>query len=419
MILQGVKSVTNHKQIQSAKIADLYEKLIKGQCNALDIFWDDIKQSGSPIIEEIHGDDKNVMVTFVYRAKDEIENVVVYGAFPSYRYKENLMEHLLDTNLWYKTYIVRNDIRFGYNYSVNDALDDDYKKRNMNFILDEFNKNKIVFLKDDEDEEDMDIQRSFVELSKVKDDVWTRKMDHKCNGTLDITRYESKSLNNTRRVWVYKPFGYDNNDNDENIKEKNNLIVLTDGFMQINILNAVTVLDNLIYHNMIPRSLCVFVDSNSDRVNELAFNKKYGELIVNEILPWARSKYNVTDKPEETLIGGVSLGALASAYIVLEFPNVFHNVLAQSGSFFWDNQWLINRYIDSEKVNSKFYLNVGFLEDRPYDDEPVMRDSIDKLRDVLLNKGYEVAYDRLPSGHDYLSWGEGLANGLIALMGKK
>ncbi|SHJ49211.1 enterochelin esterase [Hathewaya proteolytica DSM 3090] len=411
--------MTNHKQIQSAKIADLYEKLIKGQCNALDIFWDDIKQSGSPIIEEIHGDDKNVMVTFVYRAKDEIENVVVYGAFPSYRYKENLMEHLLDTNLWYKTYIVRNDIRFGYNYSVNDALDDDYKKRNMNFILDEFNKNKIVFLKDDEDEEDMDIQRSFVELSKVKDDVWTRKMDHKCNGTLDITRYESKSLNNTRRVWVYKPFGYDNNDNDENIKEKNNLIVLTDGFMQINILNAVTVLDNLIYHNMIPRSLCVFVDSNSDRVNELAFNKKYGELIVNEILPWARSKYNVTDKPEETLIGGVSLGALASAYIVLEFPNVFHNVLAQSGSFFWDNQWLINRYIDSEKVNSKFYLNVGFLEDRPYDDEPVMRDSIDKLRDVLLNKGYEVAYDRLPSGHDYLSWGEGLANGLIALMGKK
>jgi len=39
------------------------------------------------------------------------------------------------------------------------------------------------------------------------------------------------------------------------------------------------------------------------------------------------------------------------------------------------------------------------------------------MRDVLLNKGYSVAYENFPSGHDYLGWSETLATGLIALIG--
>lgn len=403
----------NIKNIESYKIRNLYNELIEGNYKALDVFWDEIKESGSPIIEVVEDDNTQVMVTFIYKAEEKIENVVVYGAFPSYRYKENLMEQLLDSNLWYRTYKVRNDIKFSYNYSVNDDLDDDYKKRSSNFSLDKLNRNIIVFPKDPEDEEDREQRKSLVKLCNVKEDIWNKTMKHSNHGTLELHRFKSEILNNSRRVWVYKPYKYE-----EDLDEKN-LIIFTDGFLHINILNSVTILDNLIYEDLIPESVCVFIDSNDNRVEELAFNKSYGEFITKEILPWVHSNYKVTNELSKTVISGVSLGALASAYIALKFPNVFGNVLAQSGSFFWDNHWLIDEYESSEKVQSKFYLNVGILEDRPYDDEPIMKDYIDKLRDVLIAKGYDVFYEGFQSGHDFLSWGEKLATGLIALIGKK
>jgi enterochelin esterase-like enzyme len=41
------------------------------------------------------------------------------------------------------------------------------------------------------------------------------------------------------------------------------------------------------------------------------------------------------------------------------------------------------------------------------------------MRDVLLSKGYDVAYENFQPRHDYLGWGETLGTGLIALLGKK
>jgi enterochelin esterase-like enzyme len=40
-----------------------------------------------------------------------------------------------------------------------------------------------------------------------------------------------------------------------------------------------------------------------------------------------------------------------------------------------------------------------------------------KLKDVLISKGYTVDFEYFNSGHDYLSWGETLANSLISLVG--
>lgn len=350
MINKSISCDSNNtvKNFQSTKIRNLYNNLAEGNHKALDIFWNELKKIGSPLIEEIEGDNKNVMVTFIYKAKEKIKNVVISGAFPSYRYSENIMDQLLDSNLWYKTYKVRNDIKFAYNYSVNDALDDDYEKRYGNFILDEFNPNIIVFPKDEEDEEDIEEKKSLVKLSNVEADIWTSAMDHSNKGNIDLHRFKSNILNNSRRVWVYKPYEYEENN------EKNNLIILTDGFMHINTLNAINVLDNLMYRDLIPKSVCVFVDSNNNRVEELALNKNYGEFITNEILPWVYSNYNVTTESEKTIIGGVSLGALAASYIAITFPNIFGNVIAQSGSFFWDKEWLIDKYKDSEKMETSF-----------------------------------------------------------------
>jgi len=59
-------------------------------------------------------------------------------------------------------------------------------------------------------------------------------------------------------------------------------------------------------------------------------------------------------------------------------------------------------------------LNVGVLEHK----ERMIGTNI-KLKDVLIEKGYSVDFEYFKSGHDYLCWGETLANGLILLIGNK
>lgn len=79
---------------------------------------------------------------------------------------------------------------------------------------------------------------------------------------------------------------------------------------------------------------------------------------------------------------------------------------------------VLETFDKADKLPINFYLNAGVLEDHPYDSEPIMMEVINNMRDVLLSKGYNVKYENFYSGHDYLSWGETLATGLIALIGK-
>ncbi|HVC81693.1 MAG TPA: alpha/beta hydrolase-fold protein, partial [Chloroflexota bacterium] len=55
--------------------------------------------------------------------------------------------------------------------------------------------------------------------------------------------------------------------------------------------------------------------------------------LAEELLPWLRHRYQVVVDPARTIVGGSSLGGLASAYVALERPDLFGAVLAQSGSF--------------------------------------------------------------------------------------
>lgn len=112
-------------------------------------------------------------------------------------------------------------------------------------------------------------------------------------------------------------------------------------------------------------------------------------------------------------------GGLAAAFVAFQASDLFGNVLSQSGSFWWgpetEEEWLTKQYAAGDNRSLCFYLEVGLLERATTVDQVVVNRH---LRDVLCAKGYDVHYAEYNGGHDYLTWRESVADGLLALMGR-
>jgi enterochelin esterase family protein len=130
------------------------------------------------------------------------------------------------------------------------------------------------------------------------------------------------------------------------------------------------------------------------------------------------------------VVAGSSAGGLAAACSGLWHPEVFGNILAQSGAFHWtplpgndttdsspEPNWVARQFISSPKKPLRFYLDAGSAEFNAAGGADAILFCTRTLRDVLRAKGYEVQFQEFEGGHDYLSWRGTLADGLIALLG--
>jgi len=124
-------------------------------------------------------------------------------------------------------------------------------------------------------------------------------------------------------------------------------------------------------------------------------------------------------------VAGSSYGGLAAAFAGLTAPQVFGNVLSQSGAFWYsgkdehdiDAEWLLTRrFVESPRLPLRFYLDVGLLE-HTHDADMVWCNR--HMRDVLQAKGYNVTYREFMGGHHYICWRGTFADGLLALTGKE
>lgn len=398
--------------LRSKKIIELEEKIQQGNNQAVEKFWCEIEENGTPLIEKIDGDHENVLVSFIYKADKQIENVVLIPPIGAGNFSENKMERLLDTDIWHINYKIRNDVRFSYFFSPNDFFDDDWEKRYKNSTHDIFNKNLIVFTDDDGEDE---LIKSYALMPNEKEHFFVKERTDVPKGSIHEHKFHSEKLEKDRRIRIYTPYNYDESN------KPYRFLVLTDGDEYINMLSATKVLDNLISDKKIPDVVVIFIDSTETREEELMCNDTFADIIVKELIPWVRDNYNISNKADEGIIGGLSLGGLTAAYLGLKYSEVFGNVISQSGSYWYKPEsyegaesdcWLSTQFDAIDRLPLKFYLNVGVLEDKED-----MIDTNIKLRDVLIKKGYPVEFEEFKSGHDYLYWGETLANGLISLIG--
>jgi enterochelin esterase family protein len=162
------------------------------------------------------------------------------------------------------------------------------------------------------------------------------------------------------------------------------------------------------------------------RPRNLGCYPPFVSFLVQELIPWARQNFNLTHDPDKTAIVGLSRGGLMAPYIALCHPEVFGNVIAQSGYFDWKPEgdiepgWLPRQYAESPLLPLKFHLDAGFYETEVSTIEGPPTDilaSTRRMRDLLQMKGYPVHYSEFSGGHGPINWPRTLADGLLALFG--
>ena len=412
------------ESLSSPRLLTLQQAIAAGNTSALAAFWREVSTQGAPLIERVNHDDQHVLVTFLWRASVQTHNVVLVGNLSDYfgggHVENNQMLHLPQTDLWYKTYQVSTDVRTCYLFSPNDTLTepDNWTAYLASCQLDPFNTSSYVLPRDEEDPEDQENCFSVLELPQAVPQPWiTPRSDIKA-GTIELHRLHSTLLSNERRIWVYTPPGYAPEHGPYD------LLVLFDGWAYIHLIPTPIILDNLLAEKRLPPLVAVLIDSLSETVRnrELPCYSPFLAFLTQELLPWLRQRYAITSDPDQTIVAGSSYGGLAAAFAGLSAPNMFGNVLSQSGALWWkpeeeeEPEWLTKQYAMRERLPLRWYLDVGTLEEESgYRMVTVNR----HLRDVLQAKGYPVQYTEFSGGHEYLSWRGTLAEGLLALMGRK
>ena len=123
----------------SPRLAILQQELEAGNTATLDAFWQEVNQQDTPLIESISGNGTYSLVTFIWRAADETQNVAVVSNLSGQLGASEVMTHMPATDLWYKTYKLPNDTRETYQFAVAG-----------NNVTDPFNRRRHVFPSDPE-----------------------------------------------------------------------------------------------------------------------------------------------------------------------------------------------------------------------------------------------------------------------------
>lgn len=242
-------------------------------------------------------------------------------------------------------------------------------------------------------------------------------------GKVEEHRFASKQEPRERRVWVYTPPGYE-----PKRKTGYNLLVVFDGGEYLEEIPLPAILDALLSEGKAPAFVAVLIDNESGeaRLADLANRASFAAFLDQELLPWVRERWKVTRDPHRTIVTGSSAGGLAAAYVALQRPDLFGNVLAQSAALWRGSEgsneapyeWLTSQYSAASKRDIRFFLDVGALESQGAlgGAAPSILEANRRFRDALKAKGYAVTYSKVPNGtHAPSAWQRRLPIGVSAL----
>jgi enterochelin esterase family protein len=217
-----------------------------------------------------------------------------------------------------------------------------------------------------------------------------------------------------RRVWVYESPG----------AQEHHLFIFLGGETYVDELAAPATLQTLVASGQVPPAIAVMVDTSSERPAELANRAKFDRFVTADLLPWLRARLGGRlPEAKKVVVAGFSVGGVTAAYLAFRHPELFGNVLAQSGAFWRGNEgasepaeWLTGQLRDKPRLPLRFYVEVGAEEVGRTPAGVVFIEANRRLRDVLAAKGYAYRYTEVPNArHDVAHWRSALPAGILYL----
>ncbi|MFI6350376.1 alpha/beta hydrolase-fold protein [Streptomyces sp. NPDC050560] len=200
------------------------------------------------------------------------------------------------------------------------------------------------------------------------------------------------------------------------------LLVLLDGdkwFDRYGVTAAVTAATR---SGRLPPTAVLGIEAPADvagRMRQLGANPRFVDTLADEVLPAVTAGIPGWAGTHRTVLCGQSLGGLTALTAALRRPAAFGTVLAQSPSTWWrpgmtsrpaqlladGDTWLYEQFAAAPVADTRIHIDVG-------SHEGPMRDDSRRLHILLTARGFHASLDVYRGGHDHCCWAAALIEGV-------
>jgi len=191
------------------------------------------------------------------------------------------------------------------------------------------------------------------------------------------------------------------------------LLIVYDGNDYLHRAKLATIVDNLIAEKRIRPIAMAFLQNGKSRRNvEYMCSDATIHWLDREILPLAHEHLRLIDVEEHPGAYGVlgaSAGGLMSMYTGFRMPEIFGNVICQSGVFGLDGRdfAVVDLVRYGQARDLKIWMDVGTLDELLEDNRRMVA--------LLDKRQYHVIYREFSAAHNYTAWRDDVWRGLEAM----
>jgi predicted alpha/beta superfamily hydrolase len=260
-------------------------------------------------------------------------------------------------------------------------------------------------------------------------------------GDLRLHQFRSRTFRNTRFLRVWLPPGYDDPSNSGRrypvlyLNDGQNLFESSTSFTGVEWQVDETA-DRLIREGVVPPMIVVGLDNTGrSRFREYMPHRslhpmmlrvqgtRYPNFLIKEVMPYIARNYRVATGPENTGLGGSSLGALIALYTAIVRPGVIGHLLLESPSLWASNRQIIGESHDVRRWPERVYLAMGTAEVGREDRNRSMVDDVRELAGILRRAGLDDKRLKLVidegATHHESAWARRFPDALAFLFGQE
>jgi predicted alpha/beta superfamily hydrolase len=258
-------------------------------------------------------------------------------------------------------------------------------------------------------------------------------------GDLRLHEFRSRIFKNTRFLRVWLPPGYDDLQNSGRYYP---VLYLNDGQ---NLFESSTAFggaewgvdetaDRMIREGIVLPMIIVGIDNTGkDRMREYmphpsmhpmmlrVKGRRYPDFLMKEVMPFVERTYRVAAGPENTGLGGSSLGALIALYTAIARPGVIGRLLLESPSLWASNRQAIKQSRVVRIWPEKIFLAAGTAEAGNAERSRTVVDDVRELaaimRRAVLSENRLRMVIKENAGHTESAWAERFPEALQFLFG--